>query len=81
MFITYTERVPRQAMEWRPDGKRGRGRPRMTWYNTVEKDLSSIGLSWDMAAQLTKDRQACMEKLYCPMCSAQDGLRRIINPE
>ena len=52
------ERIPRQAMEWRPNGKRGRGRPRMTWYNTVEKDLSSIGLSWDIAAQLNKDRQA-----------------------
>ena len=52
------ERIPRQAMEWRPNGKRGRGRPRMTWYSTVEKDLSSIELSWDIAAQFTEDQQA-----------------------
>ena len=51
------ERIPRQAMERRPNGKRGRGRPKMTWYSTVENDLGSIGLSWDIAAQYTKDRQ------------------------
>ena len=56
------------------DERKGTTEPIVTWYSSVEKDLSSIGLSRDIAAPTS------VEKLYCPMCSARDGPRRIINP-
>jgi len=46
------ERMPRQAMEWMPNVRRKIGRPRMSWLNTVEKNLSSIGSCWDEAPHL-----------------------------
>ena len=54
------DRIPREAIEWRPNGKRGKGRLRMTWTSRAtpwRKDLSPIGLSWDLEAELTKEQQ------------------------
>ena len=50
-------RAPKVAMRWTPsNGKRKRGRPRMTWRRTVEKDLKEIGLSWGEAEAAARDR-------------------------
>ena len=51
-------RAPKVAMRWTPaTGKRKRGRPRMTWRRTIEKDLKEIGLSWGEAQAAARDRQ------------------------
>jgi sorting nexin-29 len=34
----------RVALEWKPQGKRPRGRPRKRWIDVVEKDLKSLGI-------------------------------------
>jgi len=34
----------RAAFEWKPQGKRPRGRPRKRWINGVAENLKSIGI-------------------------------------
>ena len=51
-------RAPKVAMRWTPaTGKRKRGRPRITWRRTIEKDLKEIGFSWGEAETAAHDRQ------------------------
>jgi len=52
-----SSRIARQAMDWiPPDFKKKRWRPRVTWTSTIKKDLDLLGLTWDEALALTKDR-------------------------
>jgi len=47
----------RQALDWiPPDFKKKRGRPRVSWTSTIKMDLDLLGLTWDEALDLTKDR-------------------------
>jgi hypothetical protein len=34
--------IARQALEWNPQGKRGRGRPKNTWQRTVLEEAQGI---------------------------------------
>jgi len=44
-------------MDWiPPDFKKKRGCPRVSWTSTIKKDLDLMGLTWDEALDLTKDR-------------------------
>jgi hypothetical protein len=36
----------RQALEWNPQGKRGRGRPRNTWRRTVIEEAKGVKKTW-----------------------------------
>ena len=35
--------IPRVAMRWTPAGKRKRGRPKLTWRRSVEKEMREVG--------------------------------------
>ena len=35
--------TPRVAVEWKPEGHRKRGRPKMTWRRTVEAETTAMG--------------------------------------
>jgi len=35
--------IARQALEWNPQGKRGRGRPKNTWQRTVLEGAKDLG--------------------------------------
>ena len=48
--------IPRVAVEWKPDGRRKRGRPRMTWRLTVEAEATAMGHSWGTLWTLAQDR-------------------------
>ena len=46
------------AMTWAPEGKQKRGRPKMTWRRTVEKERNEIGLgSWEEARMVAANRE------------------------
>jgi hypothetical protein len=38
--------IARQALEWNPQGKRGRGRPRKTWQRTVLEEAKGVKKTW-----------------------------------
>ena len=45
------------ALEWRPEGSRAVGRPKITWRRTVETERNSMGCnSWREARRKAKDR-------------------------
>ena len=52
-----TANVTRQALEWNPQGKRKRGRPKQTWRRTVHDELRIIGLTWEGAKRNARDRK------------------------
>ena len=47
----------RQALDWNPQGKRKRGRPRQTWKRSLQTELSSINISWEEAKTSARDRR------------------------
>jgi len=52
-----SNRIARQAMDWIPsDFKKKRGRPRVSWTSTIKKYLDLLGMTWEEALDLTKDR-------------------------
>ena len=50
------DEITRQALKWNPQGKRKRGRPKMTWRRQTIKEIENSGLSWNQAEVLAQDR-------------------------
>ena len=46
----------RMAMEWNPQGRRSRGRPKQSWRRTVSKELENIGRTWGEAKLLANNK-------------------------
>lgn len=47
----------RIALYWTPEGKRKRGRPKITWRRTLMEKLRAIGETWDSIGRRARDRQ------------------------
>ena len=43
-------------MNWTPKGKRGRGRPRKNWMETVREDLRCLEMTVEDAVDVAMDR-------------------------
>ncbi|CAH1244312.1 DAW1 [Branchiostoma lanceolatum] len=68
MWVGHTLRKPpaditRTALEWNPQGKRKRGRPRLSWRRGVRKDLDSANTSWQEAKKTAGDRKSRIHTL------------------
>ena len=47
-------RMPRRILEWKPMGRRIRGRPRKRWIEDVEEDIQTMGIR--EGRKLSKER-------------------------
>ena len=50
------ERRAKQATIWTPEGKRGRGRPRKNWMETIREDLQGLEMTWNDAVEMARNR-------------------------
>ena len=48
--------IARQALEWNPQGKRGRGRLRNTWQRTVLEEAKRVKKTWAEIKTNAKNR-------------------------
>lgn len=48
--------IARHALQWNPQGCRGRGRPRMSWRRTVDKEANLVGKAWPELSRLAGNR-------------------------
>lgn len=51
------ESIIKTALFWTPEGKRKRGRPKVTWRRTVEAEMKEHQRSWGTLQKLASDRQ------------------------
>ena len=49
--------ITRQALEWNPQGKRKRGRPKQTWKRSLDSELQVVNLTWEAPKVQVKDRR------------------------
>jgi hypothetical protein len=48
------KRIPKRVLEWKPTGRRIRGRPRKRWDEDIEEDIQALGIrGW---RRLSKER-------------------------
>jgi len=50
------EAIEREALDWNPQGKRRRGRPRLTWRRTVHNETLEKGKSWNEVKKMAGNR-------------------------
>ena len=60
-WIGHTLRKPesniaRKALDWNPQGKRHRGRPKESWRRVMDRDLTRTGKTWNEVKLLARDR-------------------------
>lgn len=60
-WIGHTLRKPvsdiaREALDWNPQGKRKRGRPKMSWRRTIEEEAKAEGKTWKEIKALANNR-------------------------
>ena len=48
--------MTRQALQWNPQGSRGRGRPRETWRRCIEREMKDVGMRWVALSKKAQDR-------------------------
>jgi hypothetical protein len=49
-------RLPKTVFNSKPEGRRGVGRPRLTWLDDVEADIKAVGVKrWRIKAQDRKE--------------------------
>ena len=60
------DRKPREVMEARPEGRRGRGRPRLEWEGYVERLAARRGLSMNDVKRLAQNRREYRKWLVDP---------------
>jgi len=48
------DRRAKQVINWVPGGKRGRGKPRKNWPETIREDLKGLNLTWKMLSTRRK---------------------------
>ena len=48
--------ITRQSLEWNPQGKRKRGRPRNTWRRNITTELKNVNTTWEEIKNLAQNR-------------------------
>jgi hypothetical protein len=63
-----SQATERQVLNWNPQGRRKKGRPKRTWRRTIEEDIGKVGKTWKEIEPWLKTGSAedAMWKPYAP---------------
>jgi len=63
------ETIKREALDWKPQGRWRRGRPRYTWRRTVHNEALEKGKSWSEVKRMARNRTRwrCFVDALCPL--------------
>ena len=50
------ESLANRVLQWNPQGQRRRGRPKMNWRRTIDRDLQMVSRRWSDALRVAADR-------------------------
>jgi hypothetical protein len=61
--------IEREALDWNPQGKRRRKRPRHTWRSTFHNEALEKGKSWKEVNRMAGNgtRWRCFVDAHCPL--------------
>jgi hypothetical protein len=65
--------LTKTALFWTPEGKRRRGRPRITWRRTVEAEMNEFNHLWGSLQKMAKDRQKWRTFVAAPHAIWRNG--------
>ena len=63
--------ITRQALRWNPQGKRKRGRPKITWRRSLEQEMKNSRHSWHTIMTEARDRRRWRE-IVCGLYSTPE---------
>ena len=63
--------IPKEALEWNPQGKRKRGRPATTWRRSVHNEAIRVGKTWEEMKKEAPNRVR-WRKLVTALCSSRN---------
>ena len=69
------DKITRQALTWNPQGRRNRGKPKLSWRRQTPKEIEKRNLKW----KDRRDWRMFVASLYVPMES--DGSNSIFAPQ
>ena len=49
--------ITKTALHWTPEGRRKRGRPKNTWRQTVENEMTNLHHTWGSIKRMAQDRR------------------------
>lgn len=49
--------IEKDALQWNPQGRRKRGRPRISWRRTIESELGKVRKTWREVRGMAEDRE------------------------
>ena len=65
--------LAKTALFWTPEGKRRRGRPRITWRRTVESEMADKNQTWGSLQKMAMDRQKWRAFVAAPHADWRNG--------
>jgi hypothetical protein len=63
--------IARQALQWNPQGKWGKGRPKNTWRRMVLKKAKGVNKTWAEIKTDAKNRARCRILVEAPCSTAE----------
>ena len=68
-------RVPKRVLEWTPKGKRKRGRPNLSWGETIQRDLKVIDINISEAKDVAQNRSEW--RAVTALCVSNTGRTKV----
>ena len=65
------ESITRMALEWNPQGSRGRRRPKITWRRTMLRELADANITWE-GVKKTAQNRVRWRSLVVALCSREE---------